>query len=97
MIRMNSIIINAVVMIMTTMAMLMILHCLLSLLQTLESDTRGKQRCVLLRVTSLRSHSPCVTKQLPRILATRGATQSERKGGEARRDSALLLLHNRVP
>jgi hypothetical protein len=76
------------------------LHCFLCLLKTLESDMRRTQRRVLLRLTSLRSRGPSLLLRHPvllRNLATHGAARSEGKEGEARRDSAPLLLRNRVP
>jgi hypothetical protein len=58
------------------------------------------QRRVLLCVTSLRLRGPSLLLRhpvLPRDLATHSVARSERKGGEKRRDSAPLLLRNRVP
>jgi hypothetical protein len=57
---------------------------------------RRTQRCVLLRVTSLRLRGPSLLLCHP-VVPRKLATQSSAKRGETRRGSALLLLHNRVP
>jgi hypothetical protein len=57
---------------------------------------RRMQHRVLLHVMSLRLHGPTLLLRhpvLPRNLAMQGST----KGGEARRGSTPLLLHNCIP
>jgi hypothetical protein len=53
---------------------------------------RRTQRCLLLRVTSLRSHGPscCAIQWLPRNLATRGAKRGEGRGGKTRQHSVTV-------
>jgi hypothetical protein len=76
------------------------LHCLQSLVWTLESEMRRRQRCVLLRVTPLRSRGPSLLlRDRPNShrVTKQHAERREGKGGEARRGSAPLLLRSRVP
>jgi hypothetical protein len=54
---------------------------------------RRKQRCVLLRVTSLRSRGPSLLLRdpvLPHNLATLGAKRREGRGGKTRQRSATV-------
>jgi hypothetical protein len=66
------------------------LHCLQSLLSTLESNTRRTQRCVLLRVTSLRSRRPSLLLRDKVITAYPSNTRNEGRGGKTRQRSATV-------
>jgi hypothetical protein len=71
------------------------LYCLLAL--TAQKKSRCCYCCVTTNWGYVILPYCCATQYLSRNLATRGAMRSEGKGGEARRGSAPLLLHNRVP